>query len=103
MQDGRDDDEQEGLTADELLAVLTGKCVHEVQRDRIMALLGLAAARAGGKLELKLDDLKALHGKGVGIAIDEAAGTATVELLDAPRGSEDVKIEPTHFASSTRH
>lgn len=101
MQDDRDDEQQEGLTADELLAVLTGKCVHEVQRDRIMALLGLAAAHAGGKLELKLDGLKALNGKGVGIAIDEAAGT--VELLDAPRGGEDVKIEPTHFASSTRH
>lgn len=101
MEDDRE--EQEGLTADELIAVLTGKCVHEVQLGRIMALLGLAAVHAGGKLELKLDGLKALNGKGVGIAIDEAAGTATVELLDAPRGGEDVKIEPTHFASSTRH
>lgn len=101
MEDDRE--EQKGLTADELIAVLTGKCVHEVQLGRVMVLLGLAAANVGGKLQLKLDDLKALHGKGVGIAIDEAAGTATVELLDAPRGSEDVKIEPTHFASSTRH
>ena len=101
MEDDRE--EQEGLTADELIAMLTGKCVHEVQLWRIMGLLGLAAANAGGKLLLKLNGLKALDGKGVGIAIDEAAGRATVELLDAPRGSEDVKIEPTHFASSTRH
>ena len=42
MEDDRE--EQEGLTADELIAVLTGKCVHEVQLGRIMGLLGLAAA-----------------------------------------------------------
>ena len=102
MQDDRDD-EQEGLTADELLAVLTGKCVHEVQRDRIMALLGLAAAHAGGKLELKLGGLEALDGTGLSVTIDEAAGTATVELLDAPRTEGEPKIEPTHPASTTRH
>ena len=103
MQADRDDEQQEGLTADELLAVLTGKCVHEVQLGRIMGLLGLAAANAGGKLQLKLDGLKALDGKGIGIAIDEAAGTATVELLDAPRAEGEPKIEPTHPASTTRH
>ena len=101
MEDDRE--EQEGLTVDELIAVLTGKCVHEVQLGRIMGLLGLAAANAGGKLQLKLDGLKALDGKGVGIAIDEAAGTATVELLDAPRAEGELKIEPTHPASTTRH
>lgn len=100
MEDDRE--EQEGLTADELIAVLTGKCVHEVQLGRIMGLLGLAA-NAGGKLQLKLDGLKALDGKGIGIAIDEAAGTATVELLDAPRAEGEPKIEPTHPASTPRH
>ena len=84
MEDDRE--EQEGLTADELVA-----------------LLGLAAANAGGKLQLKLDGLKALDGKGIGIAIDEAAGTATVELLDATRTEGEPKIEPTHPASITRH
>ena len=97
MEDDRE--EQEGLTADELIAVLTGKCVHEVQLGRIMGLLGLAAANAGGKLQLKLDGLKALDGKGIGIAI----GTATVELLDASRAEGEPKIEPTHPASTTRH
>lgn len=102
MEDDRE--EQEGLTADELIAVPTGKCVHEVQLGRIMGLLGLAAANAGGKLQLKLDGLKALlDGKGIAIAIDEAAGTATVELIDVPRTEGEPKIEPTHFASTTRH
>ena len=101
MEDDRK--EQEGLTADELIAVLTGKCVHEVQLGRIMVLLGLAAANVGGKLQLKLDGLKALDGKGIGIAVNEAAGTATVELLDAPRTEGEPKIEPTHPASTTRH
>lgn len=59
-----DDNQEEGLTPDELVAVLTGRCVHEVQLGRLMGLLGLAAANAGGKLELKLDGLKALDGKG---------------------------------------
>lgn len=96
-----DDDQEEGLTPDELVAVLTGRCVHEVQLGRLMGLLGLAAANAGGKLELKLDDLKALDGKGIGIAFDEKAGTATVELLDASKGDD---IKPTHFAASNmRH
>jgi hypothetical protein len=95
--------EQEGLTADELIAVLTGKCVHEVQLGHIMVLLGLAAANAGGRLQLKLDGLKALDGKCIGIAVDEAAGTATVELLDAPRTEGERKIEPTHPASTMRH
>ena len=36
-------------------------------------------------------------------AIDEAAGTATVELLDAPRAEGEPKIEPAHPASTTRH
>lgn len=98
-----DREEQESLTADELIAMLTGKCVHEVQLDRIMGLLGLAAANAGGKLQLKLDGLKGLNGKGIGIAIDEAAGTATVELLNAPRVEGGPKIEPTHPASTMRH
>lgn len=96
-----DDNQEEGLTPDELVAVLTSRCVHEVQLGRLMGLLGLAAANAGGKLELKLDDLKALDGKGIGIAFDEKAGTATVELLDAPKGDD---IKPTHFAASNmRH
>lgn len=96
-----DDNQEEGLTPDELVAVLTGRCVHEVQLGRLMGLLGLAAANAGGKLELKLDGLKALDGKGIGIAFDEKAGTATVELLDAPKGDD---IKPTHFtASNMRH
>lgn len=101
MEDDRE--EQKGLTADELIAVLTGKCVHEVQLGRVMVLLGLAAANVGGKLQLKLDGLKALNGKGIGIAVDEAAGTATVELLDAPRTEGKPKIEPTHPASTARH
>lgn len=101
MEDDRE--EQKGLTADELIAVLTGKCVHEAQLGRVMALLGLAAANVGGKLQLKLGGLKALNGKGIGIAVDEAAGTATVELLDAPRAEGKSKIEPTHPASTTRH
>ena len=102
MEDDRE--EQEGLTADELIAVLKDVLSkHEVQLGRIMGLLGLAAANAGGKLQLKLDGLKALDGKGVGIAIDKAAGTATVELLDAPRAEGEPKIEPTHPASTTRH
>lgn len=101
MEDDRE--EQEGLTADELIAVLMGKCVHEVQLGRIVGLLGLAAANAGGKLQLKLDGLKALEGKGISIAIDEAAGTATVELLDAHQAEGELKIELTHPASTTRH
>lgn len=91
------DEDQQGLSPDELVAILTGRCVHEVQLGRLMGLLGLAAANAGGKLELKLDGLKLLDGKGIGIAFDEKAGTATVELLDAPKGED---IQPTHFAAS---
>ena len=98
-----DREEQEGLTADELVALLTGKCAHEVQLGRVMGLLGLTAANAGGKLQLKLDGLKALDGTGISVTIDEAAGTATVELLDATRTDGEPKIEPTHLASTTRH
>lgn len=86
-----------GLSADELLAILTGKCLHEVQLGRITGLLGLVALQAGGSVELRLDGLKELDGRGIAIAIDERAGTATVRLTDNGLGDE---VTPTHDAPS---
>lgn len=91
--------EEDGLSADELLAILTGKCVHEVQLGRVMGLLGLAATQAGGKLELRLDGLRAIEGRGISIAIDERSGTAAVEVTDRP--PEPANVEPTHEAPTT--
>lgn len=94
-----DKKEEDGLSADKLLAILTGKCVHEVQLGRVMGLLGLAAIQAGGKPELRLDDLRSLEGRGIAIAIDERSGTATVEVTDRP--PEQANVEPTHEAPPT--
>lgn len=94
-------DEDEGLTRDQLLSALTGKCLHEIQLGRIMGVLGLAAAANGGKLVLPLEGLKELDGVGIGIAIDEAAGTATVELVNG--ASSEGLPTPTHAASTSRH
>lgn len=98
----RHDDEEEGFTPDELIAMLTGRCPHEVQRDRVMGLLGLAAAEAGGKLVLSLEKLKKMNGLAVAIHFDEEAGTATVEVLEAPTKAADVP-KPTHTSTETRH
>ena len=81
-------EKEEGLTADELLGPLTG-----------LSVIGLAALQAGGKLELKLDDLKDLDGRGIAISIDERSGTATVEVMDYL--SDAVQAEPTHEAPPT--
>lgn len=92
-------EENEGLTADELLGLLTGRCAHEVQLHRVMGVLGLAALQAGGKLELKLDGMTDLDGRGIAISIDERSGTATVEVTDRP--PEAAQAEPTHEAPPT--
>lgn len=92
-------EKEEGLTADELLGLLTGRSAHEVQFHRVMGVLGLAALQAGGKLELKLDGMKDLDGRGIAISIDERSGTATVEVMDYL--SDAVQAEPTHEAPPT--
>lgn len=91
--------EEEGLTADELLGLLTGRCAHEAQLHRVMGMLGLAALQAGGKLELKLDGMKDLDSRGIAIFIDERSGTAAVEVTDSP--PEAAQVEPTHKAPLT--
>ena len=91
--------EEEGLTADELLGLLTGRCAHEVQLHRVMGVLGLAALQAGGKLELKLDGMKDLDGRGIAISIDERSGTGTATVatgtVDQPPAAG---LSPTSWA-----
>lgn len=97
MNDQAERPDLEDLSEDEVIAILTGKCLHEVQLGRIMALLGLAAKAAGGKLELRMADLEGLGG--IAIAIDKSTGIATVEVMPSP--PEDVPT-PTHEAPLTR-
>lgn len=95
--------EEEGeLTPDEMVAILTGKCVHEVQFDRVMGLLGVVVAThgVGGKLELDLKALDKMAGRGISLVVDEAKGIATVELTDVP--PTDLPM-PTHSPSTVRH
>lgn len=98
----QDDEEEEGFTPDELIAMLTGRCPHEVQRDRVMGLLGLAATENGGKLVLSLEKLKRMNGVAVAIHFDEEAGTATVEVLEAPTKAASTPKQ-THPTTGTRH
>jgi len=85
----------EGLA--ELLGSLMGKCEHELQLMRVTTVLGVLAAKAGGRLEADLDDARLLDGKGIGIRFE--AGRVVVELVDAPQAGE--ASTPTHSAPST--
>lgn len=91
------DNEQlpEGLA--ELLGSLMGKCEHELQLMRVTTVLGVLAAKAGGRLEADLDDARLLDGTGIGIRFE--AGRVVVELVDAPQAGE--ASMPTHSAPST--
>lgn len=95
-------EEDDKLTPDEMISILTGKCLHEVQFDRIMGLLGVAVATHGldGKLELDLKTLDKMAGRGISLVIDEAKGIATIELTDVPPADMPT---PTHSASTVRH
>lgn len=73
-----------------MLTYIAGAPYHEGARDAIAKLRTAVAVHAA-------------DGTKLGYVPRVDAGTATVELLDAPRGGEDATIEPTHFASSTRH
>ncbi len=97
----------EGLTHDELIAAITGQCVHEVQVNRVMGLLGLIALANGGKVTLSLEGLDALENKGIDIRLDQKANTATVEVVnvsaaEGPQPEENI-AEPTHYVSSRHH
>lgn len=97
MDDQAECPDLEDLSEDEVIAILTGKRLHEVQLGRIMALLWLAAKAAGGKLELRMEDLEGFGG--IAIAIDKSTGIATVEVIPPPPGDAPT---PTHEAPLTR-
>ncbi len=97
MNDQAERPDLEDLSEDEVIAILTGKCLHEVKLGRIMALLGLAADAAGGKLELRMEDLEGLGG--IAIAIDKSTGLVTVEVMPSPPADTPT---PTHEAPPTR-
>lgn len=98
MNSNRDDEEQ-GLSPDELMALLTGKCPHEIQLHRAMAVVGALVARQGGRMELDADELLVLGGRALRIETSPRTGKIELELMDAPAPEQKL---PTHTAPSTR-
>lgn len=96
MSNDRDD---EGLSPEDLLALLLGKCPHELQLHRVMAVLGAVVARQGGRMELDHEELLTLGGRAMRIETNSATGKVELELMDAP--SAEPK-QPTHVAPATR-
>lgn len=95
MSNDRNDEEQ-GFTPDELLALLTGKCVHEVQLTRAMAMLGALVARAGGSVTITPEEMLALSQQA--ISIDGGPEGFRIEVISRP----DAVKPPTHVAPATR-
>lgn len=92
-----DRNEEEGLSHDELLAILTGKCPHEIQLQRAMGMLGAVAARQGGSMTVTHEELMALTGRA--LKIEGFDGGFHVSVMDPQ--SETPK-QPTHPAPPTR-
>lgn len=92
-------EEDEGLSPDELMALLLGKCPHEIQLHRVMAVLGALVARQGGRMELDALELHVLGGRALRIETSPRTGKIELELMDAPAPEQKL---PTHTAPSTR-
>lgn len=90
------DDEKQGLSPDELLAILTGKCLHEVQLTLAMAMLGALVIRAGGTVTLTPEEMLALSERA--ISIDGGPDGFRLEVIARPTEQK----QPTHQAPSTR-
>lgn len=94
-----DHNDEEGLSPDDLLALLLGKCPHELQLHKVMAVLGAVVARQGGRMELDHEELLVLGGRAMRIETNPATGKVELELMDAPPADQK---QPTHVAPATR-
>lgn len=87
-------DDDAYASAEEALAFLAGKCLHEVRLDRLIGLLGLQAYHNGGTMVVQLDRLHELDGFGVSIVFDKSALTATVSLTEGKVASLPAATHP---------
>lgn len=85
---------------DLLLGALLGKCPHEIQLGRTMAVLGAIVQRNGGPIELDMTEVIELNGRALKIEADGTTGKMTVALIDAP--VDEPAKQPTHDAPPTR-
>ncbi len=93
------------LTTEELLALFLEFKTREAQVGQLTCLLGLIAAKAGGRLELDLEGLKVINGLGVKIAINEQSGLAVIELTETESVEEpDLEFKLARPSTpATRH
>lgn len=100
MNSNRDDDREGMDLQDLLLGALLGKCPHEIQLGRTMAVLGAIVQRNGGPIELDMMEVMDLNGRALKIEADGQTGKMTVALIDAP--VDEPAKQPTHDAPPTR-
>lgn len=75
-------------------------CPHELQLQRVSALLVVLALRQGGRVTVPVEELKALADSAMSIQPTEDG--LEIVILRAPPRSEDETAQPTHAAPSTR-
>lgn len=98
MSSNREEDEQ-GLNGDLLLALLTGKCPHEIQLTRVMAILGaLTMRQPGGTVTVSHEEMLALAERP--LKVESTPAGIEVTVIDRP-SEADVK-QPTHAAPPGR-
>ncbi|UGL62814.1 hypothetical protein [Xanthomonas phage MET13-T1] len=84
----------------ELLArLLSGDvCPHEIQLQRVTALLGVVASRTPGGLTVTREELEQIGGKFIGIEQDYVSGEIRITAGEPPAEAP----QPTHPAPASR-
>lgn len=93
----RNSDDPRGISPEDLFALISGMCPHEIQLQRVMALLGAIVTRSGGVLTVSHEEVMSLANQGLSI---EGSETGIVISVVDPRAEEPK--QPTHSAPSTR-